>query len=188
MLAFRSGRILARRARAPSPSLTWNVRTLSTAPANDGKPVSSSQEQIDKSKLERLSKEFMSLNLSETIAFIDMMQKLLGLGDVRAMVSAGAGTPAAGGAGGGKGADSAKKEAAPAAPVKSSFELKLDSFEAGDKIKVIKAVREITGLGLKEAKDMVEGAPKVLMKDIAKEQGEQLIEKLKAAGGKASLV
>ena len=187
MLALRTSRILVRRTPFAS-GLTKNVRTLSTSPAaaSDGKPTSSAQEQVDKAKLERLSKEFMSLNLSETIAFIDMMQKLLGLGDVRAMVSAGAAAPAAAGAG--KAAESAKKEAAPAAAAKSSFELKLESFEAGDKIKVIKAVREITGLGLKEAKDLVEGAPKVVMKDIAKAQGDQLIEKLKAAGAKASLV
>ena len=60
--------------------------------------------------------------------------------------------------------------------------------EAGDKIKVIKVVREITGLGLKEAKDLVEGAPKTVMKEVSKDQGAQLLEKLKAAGAKASLV
>ena len=64
----------------------------------------------------------------------------------------------------------------------------MESFAAGDKIKVIKVVREITGLGLKEAKDLVEGAPKTLLKDVTQEQGTQLLEKLKASGAKASLV
>lgn len=173
--------------RAEVASRTIVARTFSAnaAPAKDEKPTATFNEKIDKTKLDKLSKEIMSLNLSETIAFINIMQDLLGLGDVRSMITANAGSAAAAPAA--SKAD-AKKDAAPAAPTKTIFELKLDSFEAGDKIKVIKAVREISGLGLKEAKDLVEGAPKVLMKEVSKEQGDQLIEKLKAAGGKASLV
>lgn len=48
-------------------------------------------------------------------------------------------------------------------------------------------VRTITGLGLKEAKEMVEGAPKTIKKDVKKEEAEELVEKLKAAGGEAEL-
>ncbi|XP_068321349.1 uncharacterized protein [Pyrus communis] len=72
-------------------------------------------------------------------------------------------------------------------PEKTVFELKLESFEAASKIKLIKEVRSFTDLGLKEAKDLVEKAPSVLKTGVSKEEGEQLIEKLKALGAKVSL-
>lgn len=70
---------------------------------------------------------------------------------------------------------------------KTVFELKLDSFEAASKIKVIKEVRSFTDLGLKEAKDLVEKTPSVLRKGVSKEEGEQIIEKMKAIGAKVVL-
>lgn len=78
--------------------------------------------------------------------------------------------------------------AAAAAPVeeKTEFTVHLDSSGA-DKIKVIKVVREITGLGLKEAKDLVDGAPKVVKESIAKAQAEEYKKKLEEAGGKVTL-
>ena len=57
----------------------------------------------------------------------------------------------------------------------------------GEKIKVIKAVREITGLGLKEAKDMVDGAPKTVKEGVAKEEAEEMKKKLEEAGAKVEL-
>ena len=57
----------------------------------------------------------------------------------------------------------------------------------GEKIKVIKAVREITGLGLKEAKDMVESAPKVLKEAVSKDEADELVKKLEEVGAKATL-
>jgi len=65
---------------------------------------------------------------------------------------------------------------------KTAFDLKLTGFDAKSKIKVIKEVRAITSLGLKEAKDMVEGAPKVLKKDIKMEEAEELKKRLEAVG------
>lgn len=65
---------------------------------------------------------------------------------------------------------------------KTAFDLKLAAFDAKSKIKVIKEVRAITGLGLKEAKAMVEGAPKVVKKDIKMEEAEELKAKLEAVG------
>ena len=56
-----------------------------------------------------------------------------------------------------------------------------------NKIAVIKAVREITGLGLKEAKDLVEGAPKAVKEGVAKADAEELKKKLEAAGAKVEL-
>lgn len=69
-------------------------------------------------------------------------------------------------------------------PEKTVFELKLESYEAAAKIKIIKEVRTFTDLGLKEAKELVEKTPSVLKKGVSKEEGEQIIEKLKALGAK----
>jgi large subunit ribosomal protein L7/L12 len=86
--------------------------------------------------------------------------------------------PAAGGAGGGA--------AAPAAEEKTEFNVML--LEAGaNKVSVIKAVRELTGLGLKEAKDLVDGAPKAVKEGIAKADAEAAVKKLVEAGAKAEL-
>ncbi|MBO7763240.1 MAG: 50S ribosomal protein L7/L12 [Clostridia bacterium] len=71
--------------------------------------------------------------------------------------------------------------AAPAAEEKTEFDVILKGF--GDKkLDVIKAIRNITGLGLKEAKDMVEGAPKTVKEGVTKEEADKVAEELKAAG------
>ena len=76
--------------------------------------------------------------------------------------------------------------AAPAGEEKSEFSLFLASF--GDKkINVIKEVRAITGLGLKEAKDLVEAAPKEIKAGVAKKEAEEFKKKLEAAGAKVEL-
>ena len=76
--------------------------------------------------------------------------------------------------------------AAPAGEEKSEFSLFLAA--AGDKkINVIKEVRAITGLGLKEAKDLVEGAPKEIKAGVAKKEAEEVKKKLEAAGAKVEL-
>ncbi|CAB1208219.1 50S ribosomal protein L7/L12 [Acinetobacter bouvetii] len=71
--------------------------------------------------------------------------------------------------------------AAAAAEEQTEFNVELTSFGA-NKVAVIKAVREITGLGLKEAKDMVEGAPSVLKEGVTKEEAEELKKKLEETG------
>ena len=76
--------------------------------------------------------------------------------------------------------------AAPAAEEKSEFSLFLAA--AGDKkINVIKEVRAITGLGLKEAKDLVEGAPKEIKAGVAKKEADEFKKKIEAAGAKVEL-
>ncbi|MCX6786069.1 MAG: 50S ribosomal protein L7/L12 [Candidatus Komeilibacteria bacterium] len=76
--------------------------------------------------------------------------------------------------------------AAAAAEEKTSFNVELTA--AGDnKIGVIKAVREVTQLGLKEAKDLVEGAPKMVKEGAKKEEAEEMKKKLEAAGAKVTL-
>jgi len=84
-------------------------------------------------------------------------------------------------AGGGGGA-----AAAPAAEEKTEFTVVLADGGA-NKINVIKAVREITALGLKEAKDLVEGAPKSIKENIGKEEAEDIKKKLEAAGAKVEV-
>lgn len=70
---------------------------------------------------------------------------------------------------------------------KTQFDVKLASFDAKQKIKVIKEIRAITGLGLKEAKELVENAPSVLKKDLKKEDAEALVAQLEAIGAVAEL-
>ena len=78
--------------------------------------------------------------------------------------------------------------AAAAAPAEEKTEFDVVLAEIGsNKIGVIKAVREITGLGLKEAKDLVEGAPKTVKEGVAKAEAEDLKKKLEAAGAKVEL-
>ena len=76
--------------------------------------------------------------------------------------------------------------AAPAAEEQTEFTVTLESFDAAKKIPVIKAVREITGLGLGEAKALVEGAPKALKEGLSKADADEIVKKIEEAGGKAS--
>ena len=109
------------------------------------------------------------LELSE---LIKEMEDKFGVSAAAAAVAVAAG-PAAGGD-------------APAAAEKTEFDVELKS--AGDqKVNVIKAVRAITGLGLKEAKDMVDGAPKVIKEGVAKAEAEDMLKQLTDAGATAEL-
>ena len=93
----------------------------------------------------------------------------------------------AGGGGGGDDGDAAVVEAE-VVEEKTIFDLKLLGFDAKSKIKVIKEVRAIAGLGLKEAKTLVESAPKIIQKDIKKEKADELKEKLEALGAEIEIV
>ena len=78
--------------------------------------------------------------------------------------------------------------AAPAAAVEAQTEFTVILADGGaNKINVIKAVREITALGLKEAKDLVEGAPKSIKENIGKEEADDIKKKLEAAGAKVEV-
>ena len=91
--------------------------------------------------------------------------------------------------------DSAAAMAAPASAAagaaaveeKTEFDVVMTGFDAAAKIKVIKAVREITGLGLAEAKAAVEGTPKTLKEAVSKDEAEELKKKLEEAGAKVEL-
>lgn len=92
-------------------------------------------------------------------------------------VTAAAPVVVAGGAAGG----------AAAAEEQTEFKVTLESADPAKKIAVIKAVREVTGLGLKEAKDLVEGAPKDLKEGVSKEEADKIKETIEAAGGKVKI-
>ena len=77
--------------------------------------------------------------------------------------------------------------AAPAAEEKTEFDVVLTGFDAAAKIKVIKIVREITGLGLAEAKALVESAPKAIKEGVSKDDAEELKKKLEDVGAKVEL-
>lgn len=134
----------------------------------------------------RLVDEISGLTLSEISELGSIIMKKRGMiepptvGVMKAGAAAGLVMKTAGG-----GAAAAAKEEKK--PDKTVFELKLESYDASSKIKVIKEVRSFTELGLKEAKDLVEKTPSVLKKGVSKEEGEQIIEKMKALGAKVVL-
>jgi large subunit ribosomal protein L7/L12 len=110
------------------------------------------------------------------IQLADLIKTLEDKWGVKAAPVAVAAAPAAAGAG------------AAAAPKEEQTEFNVELKEAGgNKIAVIKVVREITGLGLKEAKDLVEGAPKTLKEAVSKAEAEEMKKKLEEAGAKVEL-
>ena len=120
---------------------------------------------------EEILEAIASKTVLEISELIKMMEEKFGVSAAAAAVAVAG--PAAG-------------AAAPAAEEKSEFDVVLAEV-GSNKIAVIKAVREITGLGLKEAKDLVEGAPKAGKEGVAKAEAEDLKKKLEAAGAKAEL-
>jgi large subunit ribosomal protein L7/L12 len=124
--------------------------------------------------LNALAEQLSTLTLTEAVELTKVLKDKYGIEP-----AAGGAVMMAGPAGGG--AAAAEKPAE-----KTEFTVSLD--EAGaQKIQVIKVIREITGLGLKEAKDLVDGAPKPVKENIAKDQAEDYKKKLEAAGAKVSL-
>jgi large subunit ribosomal protein L7/L12 len=115
----------------------------------------------------------------ETMTVLDLANLVKALED-RFGVSAAAAAVAAPAAGGGP--------AAAAAPVEEQTEFTVVLQEAGEKkINVIKAVREVTSLGLKEAKDLVEGAPQTVKEGVSKEEAEKIKKAFEDAGAKVTI-
>ena len=109
-----------------------------------------------------------SMTVLECSELVKAMEEKFGVTAAVAVAAA----PAAGGAA--------------AAEEQTEFTVTLDGFDAAKKIPVIKAVREITGLGLGEAKALVEGAPKTLKEGVSKADADEMINKIEEGGGKAS--
>jgi large subunit ribosomal protein L7/L12 len=123
-------------------------------------------------KFDKVAKDLESWSILEIAQFGKYLQERWGVSAAPVAVAA------AGGGGGG--------EAAPAVEEKTEFSVILK--EAGaSKINVIKTVREITGLGLKEAKDLVDGAPKAVKEGIGKDEAENIKKKLEDAGAGVEL-
>jgi large subunit ribosomal protein L7/L12 len=122
------------------------------------------------SKLEKIVDELSSLTVMEAAELSKLLEDKWGVSAAAPVAMAAA----------------AAAPAAAAAAEKTEFSVVLES--AGDKkINVIKVVRELTGLGLKEAKDLVEGAPKEVKGDVPKSAAEEMKKKLEAEGAKVAL-
>ncbi|MBM5807501.1 MAG: 50S ribosomal protein L7/L12 [Cyanobacteria bacterium M_surface_10_m2_179] len=122
---------------------------------------------------DQILEQLKSLSLLEASELVKQIEEAFG---VSAAASAGVvmAAPAAGGA-------------AEAAEEKTEFDVLLDSFDAAAKIKVLKAVREATGLGLGEAKALVEGAPCAIKEGVSKADAEALKKAVEEAGGKVTI-
>jgi large subunit ribosomal protein L7/L12 len=122
-------------------------------------------------KLQGIVDQIKELSLLEASQLVKLMEETFGVSAAAAVAAA----PAAGG-----GAAAGGGEAA-AAEEKSEFDVVLQAV-GGNKINVIKVVREVTALGLKEAKDLVEAAPKAVKEGVSKEEAETIRQKLADAG------
>jgi large subunit ribosomal protein L7/L12 len=116
----------------------------------------------------------------DTISKMSVMEVVELIADMEKKFNVTAAAPVAAAVAGGGGA------AAPAAEAQTEFTVTLTEFGA-NKVGVIKVIREITGLGLKEAKDLVEGAPSTVKEGIPKADADAIKAKLEAAGAKAAI-
>ncbi len=121
-------------------------------------------------KLQGIVDSIKDLTLLEASQLVKLMEETFGVSAAAAVAAAPAGAVAAGGG-----------EAAAAAEEKTEFDVILQAA-GGNKINVIKVVREVTALGLKEAKDLVEAAPKAVKEGVSKEEAETIKQKLADVG------
>jgi len=126
-------------------------------------------------KTEKILESLKSLSLLEASELVKEIEEAFGVSAAASagVVMAAPGAPAAG--------------AGEAAEEKTEFEVVLESFDASAKIKVLKEVRNATGLGLGEAKAMVEAAPKTIKEGVSKDDAEALKKAIEEAGGKVTL-
>ena len=127
-------------------------------------------------KTDEILESLKTLSLLEASELVKQIEEAFG---VSAAASAGVVMAAPGAAAGGDGGEAAEE--------KTEFDVTLESFDAAAKIKVLKAVRNATGLGLGDAKALVEAAPKVVKEGISKDDAEALKKEIEEAGGKATL-
>jgi large subunit ribosomal protein L7/L12 len=120
-----------------------------------------------------LGDKIVALTLKQAKELSDYLEEVHGI----KAAAGGAVMMAAGPAGG----------AAPVVEAKTEFDVVLEGFDAAKKIGVIKVIRSLTSLGLKEAKDLVEGAPSKVKEGISKEDAEKAKKELEEAGGKVSV-
>ncbi|CAG8054261.1 unnamed protein product [Penicillium olsonii] len=131
-------------------------------------------------KIAQIVDQISTLTLLETADLVSSLKTRLNIPDLPV-----GGFAMAAGPGGAAAAPAEEEEAAPAAAEKTLFNLKLESFEATSKPKVIKEIKTMLGLSLVDSKKFVEAAPKILKESVPKEEAEKIIETLKALGAKA---
>jgi large subunit ribosomal protein L7/L12 len=124
-------------------------------------------------KTDEILESLKTLSLLEASELVKQIEDAFG---VSAAASAGVVMAAPGAAGGGEVAEE-----------KTEFDVVLESYEASAKIKVLKAVREATGLGLGDAKAMVEAAPKAIKEGVSKDDAEALKKAIEEVGGKVTI-
>ena len=127
----------------------------------------------EENKMEEFVSYVENMTVLELSKLVKTLEERLGV-SAAAPVAVAAAAPVAG-------------AAAAAEEEKTEFDVILAGFDAAKKIGVIKVVRELTGLGLKEAKDLVEGAPKPLKEAVAKDEAEKIKKQLEEAGAKVEV-
>jgi len=143
------------------------VEETTAAPADTAAPAVEETVEVP-SKFKKLVEEVENMSVLELHELVKVLEKKFGVSAAAVAVAAPAG------------AGAAEEEA------KSAFTVELTDGGA-QKIAVIKVVKEALGLGLKEAKDLVDGAPSVLKENVAKEEAEAIKAKVEEAGGKVTL-
>ncbi|OJJ44130.1 hypothetical protein ASPZODRAFT_135605 [Penicilliopsis zonata CBS 506.65] len=132
-------------------------------------------------KITQIVDQISQLTLLETADLVASLKSRLNIPDLPvggfAVAAGGPAAPAA----------AEEEDAAPAAQEKTLFTLKLESFEATAKPKIIKEIKSMLGLSLVDSKKFVESVPKVMKESVPKEDAEKIIETLKALGAKASM-
>ena len=134
-------------------------------------------DKVRNENVEKIASQILQLSLLEVAELTDVLKEKLGIDDEIMMQQLGAhyGGPVVAAAPG-EAAGEAKEE-------KTTFDVKLEAFDSGKKLKVIKEVRAITGLGLKEAKELVEKSPSDVKLGVSKEEAEEIQKKLEEVGG-----
>jgi large subunit ribosomal protein L7/L12 len=156
-----------------------DVAANSEAGTDSGDSVAVNKEDASEG-VKELCEQILNLDIVEMNQLLFRLQSRLGISDQML-----AGVGSGGGGGGGAGGDAAPVEEV---KVKDSFDVKLTAFDPKAKIKIIKEVRAISGLGLKEAKELVEKAPTVVKDGLSKDEAEKLAAVLTELGGSVELV
>jgi len=121
--------------------------------------------------MEQVEEFIVNMSLMDTANLVKRLEEKLGVTAAAPMMMAGMPGMAA----------------AAAVEEKTEFTVELTAFAADKKINIIKVVRELTGLGLKEAKDLVEAAPKAVKEDVSKDEAASMKKKLEEAGATVTL-
>ncbi|KAK8823337.1 hypothetical protein WA577_002258 [Blastocystis sp. JDR] len=179
----------------PEAQVTKKEECFTTVKGADGKETTFQTKAVDSNgkqpveeKVLKLVDEVLALNFVQVGQFVRVMKERLGLPDVMAVPMAAAGAaPAAGAPAAGAAAGAAAGEKKEEKKEKKAVNVKLVKFDAKNKIKIIKEVRGILNLGLKESKTLVESVPAMLKENMPKKEAEALVAKLKELGAEATM-